>query len=269
MTNDRDKRTAEGLVSATYRELADERAPAGLDEKVLQRAAALPRARSGIGRAWMKPVAWAATIGLSLAIVLELTQIPQAPPDVGILDVESQDVDRLEVDRVAPPKDARPALAPASVEPAATKEGRSNKPSKHRSESGAVEESEAQAMAPAPAPAPAGAKVQLDTKVQADAPAPEPARPQGLESTDSQRLDDDMTPDARSDEIAGTAAFAVRSKRMMLEQPPLCPETVRKVAEDWYRCIEAQRIEVSAPRVARELEEFRTKFPDFQVSDTQ
>ncbi len=275
MTNDRDKMTADRSVSATYRELADERAPAGLDEKVLRRAAALPRARSGIGRAWMKPVAWAATIGLSLAIVLELTQIPQAPPDVGILDVELQDVDRLEVDRlevdrldvdrVAPPKDARPALAPASVEPAAAKESRSTKPSKHRSELGAVEESEAQAMAPAPA----GAKVQLDTKVQADAPAPEPVRPQGLESTDLQRLDGDLTPDARSDEIAGTAAFAVRSKRMMLEQPPLCPETVRKVAEDWYRCIEAQGIEVSAPRVARELEEFRTKFPDFQVSDTE
>ena len=78
-----------------------------------------------------------------------------------------------------------------------------------------------------------------------------------------------MTPDARSDEVAGTQAFAVRAKGLMLEQPALCPETVRKVAEDWYRCIEAQGNEVSAPRIARELEEFRTRFPDFRPSDTE
>ena len=161
MTNDRDKMTADRSVSATYRELANEKAPAGLDAKVLQSAAALPRARSGIGRAWMKPVAWAATIGLSLAIVLELTQVPSAPPDVNLQNAES----------VAPPTDERPALAPASVESAATKESRSTKPSRHRSASGAVEEFEAPAMAPAMAPAPAAAKVQTDAQVQAEAPA--------------------------------------------------------------------------------------------------
>ncbi len=250
MTNDRDKMTADRSVSATYRELADERAPARLDEKVLRRAAAAPRARAGIGRAWMKPVAWAATIGLSLAIVLELTQLPQAP---------------LDVNRMAPaPTDERPELAPASVEPAAAKESRSTKPSKHRSESGAVEESRAQAMPQAMAPARAGAKV------QADAPAPVPVQPQNLESTDLQPLDDgDITRDARSDEVAGTAAFAVRAERMMHEQPTLCPEPVREVAEDWYRCIEAQRDEVPPAHVAEELEEFRKRFPDFQVSGTE
>jgi hypothetical protein len=256
MTNDRDKMTADRSVSATYRELADERAPASLDEKVLRRAAALPRARAGVGRAWMKPGAWAATIGLSLAIVLELTQIPQVPLDVDLLDV----------DRVAPPapRDEHPVLAPASVEPAAAKESRSTKPSKHRSESGAVEESTTQAMSPAMAPA------RADAKVQADVPALESAQPQGLESADLQPLDDgDMTPDARSDEVAGTAAFAVRAKRMMLEQPALCPETVREVAEDWYRCIEAQGDEVPPARVAEEFEEFRKRFPDFQVSGTE
>ena len=229
MTNDRDNTTADPSVSATYRQLADERAPAGLDEKVLHRAAAAPRISSGIGRAWMKPVAWAATIGLRLAIVLEMTQLPQAPPDVNVVALPA-------------PTNERPTLAPASFEPAAAKESRNTKPSRRRSGSGAIEAS-AQAM------------------------APEPAQPQDLESTDLQPLeDDDMTPDTRSDEVAGTAAFAVRAERMLLEPlPALCPETVREVAEDWYQCIETQRNVVPSARIAEELEEFRKRFPNFQV----
>lgn len=239
MTNDRDNPTADPSVSATYRQLADERAPASLDDKVLHRAAATSRVSSGIGRAWMKPVAWAATIGLSLAIVLEMTQLPQAPLDINV---------------AAPPApaDERPTLAPASLEPAAAKESRNIKPSRHRAESGAIEESKAQPMVPAPAPA--------------------PAQPQDLESTDLQPLeDDDLTPDARSDEVAGTAAFAVRAERMLLKQQPsaLCPETVREVAEDWFQCIEVQKNGVPSARIAEELEEFRKRFPNFQVPDTE
>ena len=240
MTNDRDNTTADPSVSATYRQLADERAPASLDEKVLHRAAAEPRISSGIGRTWMKPVAWAATIGLSLAIVLEMTQLPQAPLDVTVM---------------APPAPTNepPMQAPASVEPAAAKESRNTKPSRHRSESGAIEESKALPMAPAPAITPA------------------PAQPQDLESTDLQPLEgDDMAPDARSDEVAGTAAFAVRAERLLLKQPPaLCPETVREVAEDWYQCIEAQRSGVPSARIAEELEEFRKRFPNFRVPGTE
>ena len=249
MTNDRNNSTADPSVSATYRQLADERTPAGLDEKVLHRAATAPRKSSGIGRAWMKPVAWAATIGLSLAIVLEMTQLPQAPLDINV---------------VAPPAptDERPALAPASVEPAAAKESRNTKPSRHRSESGVIEESKAQPMVPAATPA----------KAEAEAIAPEPVQPQDLESTDLQPFeDDDMTPGARSDEVAGAAAFAVRTERMLLKQSPtlLCPETVREVAEDWYQCIELQKTEVPSPRIAEELEEFRKRFPNFQVPGTE
>jgi len=200
MTNDRDNMTTDPSVSATYRQLADEKAPASLDEKILHRAAAAPRVDSGIGRAWMKPVAWAATVGLSLAIVLEMTQLPQAPLDVNV---------------VAPPAptEERPALAPASPEPAAAKESRNTKPTRHRSETGAIEESKARPMVPVPAP----------ETTQTTAPEP----------------------------------------------PALCPEAVREVAEDWYRCIEAQKNGVPAARITAELEEFHKRFPDFQVPRTE
>jgi len=250
MTNDRDNITADPSVSATYRQLANETTPASLDEKVLHRAAALPRAGSSLGRAWMKPVAWAATIGLSLAIVLEMTQLPQAP---------------LDIDAVTPPAptDARPAPAPASLEPAAAEESRSTKPTRHRSETGAIEESKAQPMVPAAAPEPASAP---EAKR-----APEAARPKVIESTELQELaDGDLTPAGRSDAAYGNAALAVSAKRMLLEQPlALCPETVREVAEDWYQCIEAQRNAVSPARIAAELEEFQKRFPNFEVPGTE
>lgn len=67
------------LVSTAYRELGTEKAPERLNEQILRMAAdnSNPgRSFTFLSAAWMKPVAWAATIGLSLAIVLEFTQLP-------------------------------------------------------------------------------------------------------------------------------------------------------------------------------------------------
>ena len=73
-TNIDDKR-----VTDAYRDLADERAPAKLDEAILAMAASEARTRYGFTRAWIRPVAWAATIGLSLAFLLEMSQLDEAP----------------------------------------------------------------------------------------------------------------------------------------------------------------------------------------------
>jgi hypothetical protein len=73
-TNTDDKR-----VTDAYRDLADERAPAALDEKILAMAANEARTRYGFTRAWIRPVAWAATIGLSLAFLLEMSQLDETP----------------------------------------------------------------------------------------------------------------------------------------------------------------------------------------------
>lgn len=255
MSNDRDKTTADRSVSTTYRQLANERTPADLDEKVLRMAAAEPRVVQRTRRAWMKPVAWAATVGLSLAIVLEITKLPRAPLDGdGVMPpAPTEERPALAVPSAEPaPTEDRPAVAPASIEPATASERRKTKPPRHRLESDGIAESGAQPIAPA------------------QAAAPEPARPSVLESTDVQSLDDlDVAPDARSDKASDSAAFAVRAERMLFEQQPLCPEKVREVAEDWYRCIETQRSTAPAAHVAEELEEFRRKFPDFQAPDPE
>jgi len=76
MTDARDK-----SVSETYREIANEQAPAHLDKAVLDAAAKAARPRYSRLRSWTRPAAWAATIMLSVALVLELSQTPvtQAP----------------------------------------------------------------------------------------------------------------------------------------------------------------------------------------------
>ncbi len=76
MTNERNRKDVDALVSETYRELADERAPQRLNQAVLQMAAGKETRRGFDFSLWMKPVAWAATIALSLAIVLEFTELP-------------------------------------------------------------------------------------------------------------------------------------------------------------------------------------------------
>lgn len=81
MTDEREKSGRDAQVADVYRELADERTPQHLDDKVLRMAARDGRTRYSLVRGWMRPVAWAATIGLSLVIVMELTLFSTIDPD--------------------------------------------------------------------------------------------------------------------------------------------------------------------------------------------
>ena len=86
-------------VSDAYRDLAREKTPERLDNRILAMAAHESRSRYGLARAWVRPVAWAATIALSLAFVLELTWFADIPggngaPEPGVsAEPERQDAD--------------------------------------------------------------------------------------------------------------------------------------------------------------------------------
>ena len=86
-------------VSAAYRQMADERTPEHLDHVILNaaRSAAKPRWNKAV--AWLRPAAWVATIGVCLAIVIEIALLPDPEP--------------AEFDSVAPA--AAPAEAPSSA----------------------------------------------------------------------------------------------------------------------------------------------------------
>ncbi len=76
----------DSLVRSIYREVAGERTPAGLDEAVLANARRATAAHQARRRTWMPPLALAASIGLCIALVLQLTDGPapgvrqQMPP---------------------------------------------------------------------------------------------------------------------------------------------------------------------------------------------
>lgn len=117
-------------LSAAYRDLADETAPARLDARILAEAARTtgkPRRRPWRD-AWFRPLAFAATFGLSLALILQFSDsgllgpTPQEPAANGILvapdenpmrdaaAVTAERIRRLEAEATAPsPGTAVPA----------------------------------------------------------------------------------------------------------------------------------------------------------------
>lgn len=66
-------------VSETYREIASQTTRPDIDERILKLAGSGLRSRYGLARAWVRPLAWAATIALSVVLVLELTQEVDVP----------------------------------------------------------------------------------------------------------------------------------------------------------------------------------------------
>ena len=68
------------LIASAYRDLATERVPDALDDIVLKKAHSAVAPRYSGSVRWLRPMAWAATIALSLAIVVQLADIPQVTP---------------------------------------------------------------------------------------------------------------------------------------------------------------------------------------------
>ena len=87
-------------VSRAYRGLAVERTPEHLDRAVLREAAAAKR-RNDFRFGWLRPFAFVATVGLSLAVVLQITQSPQpATPFEQSMSVRDADVPAAPADEL-------------------------------------------------------------------------------------------------------------------------------------------------------------------------
>lgn len=115
MNSERDTRH----VSETYRDVARETSPAQLDDKILAMARQEARTRYGLARAWVRPVAWAATIGLSFAFILEMTYFSDDAPPVDAslpASVDSDAVDDVEPASQAPAFKRAPAAIMAAPE---------------------------------------------------------------------------------------------------------------------------------------------------------
>jgi len=74
----------DSLVTRTYKDVASELAPGHLNRAVMKQAADAARPRYLKSVSWTRPMAWAATITLCVALVLEVTNSP-APEITDIL----------------------------------------------------------------------------------------------------------------------------------------------------------------------------------------
>ena len=94
-------------VSEIYRSLAVESPPEHIDRAVLRNARSELQARNGrsYGRtmSWLRPLAWAATVGLCLAIVLDVSEVPQPELDVPESTIFADDAAERTADETAQP----------------------------------------------------------------------------------------------------------------------------------------------------------------------
>ena len=108
-------------VSDAYRDIATETSPAGLDDKIMAMARREARTRYGLARAWIRPVAWAATIGLSFAFILEMTYFSNdAPPVESALPTRVDSDVSEKVEPAAPASKRAPSTVVAAPEIKAT-----------------------------------------------------------------------------------------------------------------------------------------------------
>jgi len=101
MTKKRDREDMDALVAETYRELPAPRAPDHLNQSILRMAEKQGRGKADLLFAtWVKPVTLAATIALSLAIVLELSEVPVTSVPIEVVPAAHDELVPLEAERL-------------------------------------------------------------------------------------------------------------------------------------------------------------------------
>ena len=233
-------------VSEAYHDLATERTPPELDRKVLAIAAAGTPSRYGLARAWVRPVAWAATIGLSLAFVLEMSQLR----DVATPQVDADTVYQLEEVVI---RDEAPAKAKDELR-------RLQKPVKRTDAPQAKPMSSPPAAAePVATPGPSLESPAVSAEFETDDMSPlREAEEQARTRSGSERPESAVA--ASTD--AGAAAFA--EKKEYVEH---CDEDARMAVDTWYACILELRDSELAEAAEQELEALLMEFPTFRETD--
>jgi hypothetical protein len=127
--------TVDPRVSAAYRDLADERSPEHLDHVILNAARTAAKPRWNRAVAWLRPAAWVATIGVCLAIVVEIALLPEPEPaDLAPAAKQAPVAPADEAQRLekSAPQTAEPARAAPVTKPsggiAADRQQRSDEP---------------------------------------------------------------------------------------------------------------------------------------------
>jgi hypothetical protein len=279
MNDERDNTDMERLVSESYREVATEQAPARLNEQILRMAtgkAAIPQQRSAyaFAAAWLRPAAWAATIGLSLVIVLEITQEPivrpaplaatsATPAEDAVAGRLEEAQTKVDFEAESPRMDEPPTTVVAPPKRQVVASESASKPLDSRSDVAYGTTDEAYSTTDEAYNTTDEAYTTSDaSKSLANAPANEQFKPRArdtLREAETQAL-------LRSSASLQQEEFALASamEKKESDAPGSCDNESRETAESWYACIMALRESGFTDDADSEHDEFILKFPDFE-----
>ena len=220
-TNNSDTR-----VSEAYRAFATETTSQELDDTILKMAASNAPTRYALVRGWLRPLAWAATIGLSLAFILEISRyqdMPVAPEPI---------IEKVEMRAISPD-----AAINSNDEDIA-----SRKPNKH-------------------ADAPIAGKA-VAPGADSAMPAAMESAVQRLDiATDSAGA---LPETEETTRLRASQARAAASPAENKEQAEHCDAAARATAESWYSCIERLREDGLVDAAGQELDALLVEFPGFR-----
>ena len=216
-------------VFEAYRSGATETTPPELDDAILRMAASKAPTRYGLARGWLRPLGWAATIGLSLALVLEISQF-QDIPVVAKPETEMLKERVVSDDMALKPQDAD------IVRRKLNKHTGAASPAKAR-----VEYTESAAPAA------------MDSAAQRQEVASDGAGPVH-EAEEQVRM-----------RASGARLTALPDQKRAHSE--YCDEDARRTAKSWYTCIEKLKDEGLTDAAKQELDALLAKFPEFREPD--
>jgi hypothetical protein len=239
MTTENEPFEGDVLVTETYRELGVEKAPERLNQSILQMASGSGKKNFGqnfLFAAWMKPLAWTAMIGLCLAIVLELEEVPTEAVRPNIAPAAEMMLEEAALQNTAvieKPDSNRPAISKDELgRVASTPEAVEVFSRQPKGKSDAVA-APAQSLPPI-------------------APATRPATP---EASSARKRAESIPAD-----IKPMPSFLVSTEQKESDIAESCDEAVRLAEEDWLKCIENLRRSGEEEDADREYEAFILRY---------
>ena len=231
MTNERDREELDALVSETYRELPAPRAPDHLNQTILRMAEKKGRGRADVlFAAWVKPVTLAATIALSLAIVLELSEVPEVSMPMEVAPAAQEELAPQETDSLVPAADR--ALSQFERIPAPVRADESTSTDAGLIEELVLEDTDL-------------AKSEAKGKIESFAASPPAA---ALPAARKRAAD---IPDSNQPAAISTIGLSTAA----------CDERVRQSADSWLDCIDQLRESGATLDADREYEAFMLEYP--------
>ena len=247
MSNDRNH---DEQVSAAYQDLAKERAPKHLDDNVMRMA----RANGGHPRysrwmAWSRPLAWAATVALCLAITLEVTQVTN--PDDAVTET-------MPTELATPAAVLAPELQKDKREQVSEDELEQRLKVADAISSEKLSPARSAAKQTANEPAQAGRMRQSADLAEEESIAE-------LVATPTMDLEVKAASELRREDGSVSAGYAA-SQALAADMPAdECSEDIRAEPESWLECIDELEASGDVEAASRQRENLIEVFPDFKL----